>query len=111
MTYNYCIFFVFRYIYFSKKENNMPRKSPYIINLTENEHKKLLKTAHKYTSPYYLVMRAKVILLCAQGVQNKEIGEYLDLPRQIVSKWRKRFFYNRMDGLHDQPRKGRPSNS
>ena len=54
-------------------------------------------------------MRAKVILLAAEGLQNKEIGERLDLPRQIVSKWRKRFFEQRLAGLQDRPRRGRPA--
>jgi transposase len=53
-------------------------------------------------------MRAKVVLLAADGLSNKEIGERLDLPRQIVSKWRKRFYRKRLAGLQEQPRRGRP---
>jgi transposase len=64
--------------------------------------------AQKYTSPYYVVVRAKAILLAAEGLENKEIGERLDLPRQIISKWRKRFFEERLSGLQDRPRQGRP---
>jgi len=52
-------------------------------------------------------MRAKVILLAAEGVSNKQIGEQLQLPRQIVSKWRKRFFEQRLAGLQERPRRGR----
>jgi len=62
----------------------------------------------KYTAPYRDVMRAKVILFAAQGLSNKEIGKRLDLPRQIVSKWRKRFFGQRLAGLQEQSRRGRP---
>ena len=54
-------------------------------------------------------MRAKVVLLAAQGLDNKSIGSKLDLPRQVVSKWRKRFFVQRMRGLEDRSRAGRPS--
>ena len=64
--------------------------------------------AQKYTSPYYEVVRAKAILLAADGWQNKEIGERLQTPRQIISKWRKRFFEERLAGLQDRPRRGRP---
>jgi len=64
--------------------------------------------AQKYTSPYFEVVRAQVILLAANGLENKEIGERLNLPRQIVSKWRKRFFKQRVAGLQDHPRQGRP---
>jgi transposase len=54
-------------------------------------------------------MRAKVILLAADGLSNKQIGERLQLPRQIVSKWRKRFCEQRLAGLHERPRRGRPA--
>jgi len=86
----------------------MPRTSPYKIVLNADERLYLQKMARKYTSPYYEVVRAKAILMAAEGLENKEIGEYLDLPRQIVSKWRKRFFEERLAGLHDRPRQGRP---
>lgn len=86
----------------------MPRKSPYEIVLTSEELRNLEAMARKYTLPYFKVMRAKIVLLSAQGFDNNEIGEKLDLPRQIVSKWRKRFFEKRLAGLHDQPRRGRP---
>ena len=86
----------------------MPRKSPYDISLTNNERDTLQGIARKYTSPYYDVIRAKAILLAAEGLENKEIGKRLYLPRQIVSKWRKRFFEQRLAGLQDRPRQGRP---
>jgi transposase len=51
-----------------------------------------------------VVIRAKVILLAADGWRNDQIAARLDMPRQIVGKWRKRFFENRFDGLLDLPR-------
>jgi transposase len=54
------------------------------------------------------VVRAKVILLAAQGLRNDEIGARVDLPRQIVSKWRQRFYRQRLGGLQAEPRGGRP---
>lgn len=86
----------------------MPRKSPYNILLSADEKSQLQALARKYTSPYCQVMRAKIVLLAADGLTNKEIGQRLDLPRQIVSKWRKRFFDNRLTGLQERPRRGRP---
>lgn len=86
----------------------MPRKSPYLINLDPYERAVLKEMANKYTSPYYQVIRAKIVLYAADGLQNKQIGKRLDLPRQIVSKWRKRFFEKRISGLYDLPRHGRP---
>jgi len=86
----------------------MPRKSPYRVILIADEKKKLQDTARKYTSSYCEVVRAKIILLAAEGSSTKQIGERLDLHRQIVSKWRKRFFEQRLAGLQEKPRRGRP---
>jgi len=62
----------------------MPRKSPYSIVLTPAEEAELKRMASKYTAPYYQVVRAKVILMTAQGLDNDTIGRRLSLPRQIV---------------------------
>ena len=86
----------------------MPRKSPYEIVLTGVEREALERVVRKYTSPYCDIMRAKIALLAADGLENKQIGERLDLPRQIVSKWRKRFFEERLAGLEERSRRGRP---
>ena len=87
----------------------MPRRSPYRIVLTPTEERELERVARRYTAPYCQVMRAKVVLLAAQGLDNQSIGLKFDLPRQIVSKWRKRFFALRLAGLEDRSRTGRPS--
>ena len=86
----------------------MPRKSPYRIVLSKEERQELERLANRYTAPYYLVVRAKLVLMAAEGLDNKTIAQRLSLPRQIVSKWRKRFFEERMAGLEDKPRPGRP---
>jgi CRP-like cAMP-binding protein len=86
----------------------MPRKSPFEIVLTEKEKQSLEKMARKYTLPYYQIVRAKAILLAAQEWSNKEISEYLHLRREIVVKWRKRFYEEGLTGLQDRPRTGRP---
>ena len=87
----------------------MPQTSPYTIELTEPEQSKLGSLSRQYTAPYYQVIRAKLILLAAQGWGNDQIAERLDIPRKSVIKWRKRFYYERFDGLQDQPRPGRPA--
>ena len=86
----------------------MPRKSPFHIVLTAEEKTRLESIARRYTCAYNSVVRAKIVLLAAQDVDNKEIAGRLDLPREVVSKWRKRFFEERMAGLEDRPRRGRP---
>ena len=86
----------------------MPRHSPFPIVLTGREKSALEDIARKYTSPYFMVVRAKAILLAAQGLPNDQIADRISLPRQIISKWRKRFFEERLDGLENLPRPGRP---
>jgi transposase len=87
----------------------MPRNSPYWVELSQEEKTKLEALAQKYTAPYFSVVRAKIVLLAAQGLSNDEIGSRLDLARQVVSKWRKRFCEKRLAGLSDQSRPGRPA--
>lgn len=86
----------------------MSRKSPYSITLSPHEANELSKRAHKYTLPYFSVIRAKIILLAAQGLPNDEIALRLSTRREVVSMWRKRFFEQRLDGLEERPRPGRP---
>lgn len=86
----------------------MPRRSPYTILLSDDEEEQLSTVAGKYTAPYFEVVRAKIILYAAQGLENQEIASRLELPRQVVSKWRKRFYKRRLEGLDDRPRSGRP---
>lgn len=85
----------------------MPRHSPFAITLTVREREELEALARRYTSSYREVVRAKIVLYAAAGLRNDEIGARLDMPRQIVSKWRKRFAEQRMPGLAEQSRQGR----
>jgi transposase len=87
----------------------MPRKSPFSIALSKEERIVLESQVRKYTSPYRDVIRAKIVLLAADELGNELIAARLDTPRQIVSKWRKRFALARLPGLEAQPRGGRPA--
>jgi transposase len=73
--------------------------SPYRIELTREERQELVARARRYTSPYRDVVRAKLVLLAAQGVSNDVIAARLDLPRQVVCKWRQRFWRYRAQCL------------
>ena len=86
----------------------MPRKSPFWITLTDEEAQVLKRRAQKYTLPYFQVQRAQMILLAAQGLRNDEIAARLNTRREVVSQWRKRFFHERLPGLEELPRPGRP---
>ncbi len=87
----------------------MPRESPFLIRLSNGERRILEERCRQYTLPYRDVVRAKLVLLAADGLENKEIGERLDMPRPVVSKWRKRFFQERLQGIEERSRGGRPS--
>ena len=86
----------------------MPRSSPYRIDLSDEERAALDSLARSYTSPYWQVTRARMVLLAAEGLRNDEIAARLDCGRDVVSQWRKRFFEQRLAGLEDRPRRGRP---
>jgi transposase len=86
----------------------MPRISPYLLDLSVDQRRELEARARKYTLPYRDVVRAKMILMAADGLGNDEIAARLDTGREIVSKWRKRFFEHGIAGLEERPRTGRP---
>ena len=85
----------------------MPRKSPFIIELSPAERSALEATSRRYSAPYRDVVRARIVLLAAGREENVEIARRLELPVQVVSKWRKRFFEERLAGLAERPRTGR----
>jgi hypothetical protein len=86
----------------------MPRRSPFQIVLSPEERRTLTGRAGQYTRPYFEVLRAKMILLAAEGWANDAIARSLHTRREVVSHWRKRFFEQRLAGLEDLPRSGRP---
>jgi len=86
----------------------LPRNSQYGIDLSASEERELRRRAAKYTLPYFEVVRARMILLAAEGLSNDQIAARLDTRREVVSMWRKRFFEERLAGLDERSRPGRP---
>jgi hypothetical protein len=86
----------------------MPRHSPYPVVLSPEETHVLTARAAQYTRPYFEVQRAQMILLAAEGWDNTAIADRLQTRREVVSLWRKRFYDDRLAGLDDRPRSGRP---
>ena len=86
----------------------MPRNSPFHIELSVDESAELNRRAATYTLPYFGVVRAKMILMAADGMDNDEIAARLDTRREVVSQWRQRFFKERLAGLEERARPGRP---
>lgn len=50
---------------------------------------------------------ARTVLKAADGLQNKEIAHRLSLPLQVVTRWRKRFYRERLPSIEECPRTGR----
>ena len=89
----------------------MAREAP-TIWLSADEEKQLRKLAHALSTPQALAFRARIILRCAvlPGVpRNDHVAQELGCDADTVSKWRRRFQRQRLDGLSDLSRSGRPA--
>src|SRR5580658_5978742 len=78
------------------------------LTLTEEERTRLESLAHRARSQSLLARRARVILACAEGLDNKAAARKLRCSPGMVGKWRSRFLKSRVAGLHDEPRPGAP---
>jgi transposase len=83
------------------------RKVPPVI-LSGDERAELESLAGRRKTAQAIALRAKVVLLAAEGMQNKEISARLRMHEATVGKWRRRFLVSRLNGLHDEPRPGAP---
>jgi transposase len=87
----------------------MPRRSPFGITLDAETREIFERRGRRYTLPYREVVRAQLVLLAAEGLDNDDIAARLNTRRDVVSKWRKRFFEEGLAGLEERPRRGRPA--
>ena len=81
-------------------------KAPLV--LTDQERQTLVRWSRRATTAQALALRCKIVLACAEGHTNKAVAERLGIWPQTVTKWRGRFVRDRLDGLVDEPRPGRP---
>jgi transposase len=77
------------------------------IHLTDEEQSQLESWVRKTTTEQRMVQRARIVLEGAAGKTSKEIALMLKLRAATVSKWRTRFYRNRLAGLDDAPRPGK----
>ena len=81
-------------------------KQPLVV--TEEERARLESLAHRARSQALLARRARVVLACAEGLDNKTVAKKLRCCLGMVGKWRSRFLKARLEGLYDEPRPGAP---
>jgi transposase len=86
----------------------MPIPSAVEIELTDEERSVLESWTRRHTSAQALALRARIVLAAAGELTNGEIAESLGISRPTVTKWRNRFAQQRLEGLLDEPRPGRP---
>jgi len=78
------------------------------IDLTVLERQELESLEGRRGTAQGLARRARIVLLAAEGLENKEICAVLNVDANTVGKWRRRYAEGRLDGLFDEPRPGRP---
>ena len=78
------------------------------LTVTEEERERLESLAHRARSQALLARRARVVLACAEGLDNKAVAKRLRCSLGMVGKWRSRFLAARLEGLSDEPRPGAP---
>jgi transposase len=76
--------------------------------LSDEERQTLQRWARRPTSAQALALRAKIVLACAEGATNKDVAAEFSVTAQMVGKWRARFVADRLAGLSDEDRPGRP---
>ncbi|MHC4184176.1 MAG: helix-turn-helix domain-containing protein, partial [Planctomycetota bacterium] len=86
----------------------MPRKTPKIV-ISREDKVTLLNRASSRTLPKQTVDRAKMILDSEAGKPVKQIAQELNTYPNKVIYWRQGYVKNGLEGLHDNPRSGRPS--
>jgi transposase len=78
------------------------------ITLTDEDRRQLLSWSRGRSTPHRLVLRSEIVLMSADGLQNKEIAQKLHTRQKTVGLWRNRFASHGLDGIRkDAPRPGR----
>jgi FixJ family two-component response regulator len=83
----------------------MARKAPE-VSLNEDEREALEGLTRRRKTAQALATRARIVLMCAKGMRNKEVAGQLGVDQATVGKWRRRFVERGVEWLHDAQRPG-----
>jgi len=86
----------------------MPSPVAVAIELSVAERDQLDAWTRRRSSAQAVALRSRIVLAAAEGLKNTEIAERVGVTRPVVTKWRNRFAEDRLEGLLDEPRPGRP---
>jgi transposase len=86
----------------------MPSPIAVEVVLSETEWEQLESWTWRGKSAEALALRSRIVLAAAEGSNNTEIAQRLSVDHATVRKWRSRFVRDRLEGLLDEPRPGRP---
>jgi len=78
------------------------------LQIRRHQRRQLERIVRKRNAKAGLVMRAQMVLMAADGLSNIAISRQLRCRAHVVGKWRRRFAASGIEGLCDQPRRGRP---
>jgi transposase len=78
------------------------------VELTDDERRTLSAWSRRRKTAQALALRSRIVLRCAAGGTIGQVAAELGVSRDMVSKWRSRFLRDRLEGLTDEPRPGRP---
>jgi transposase len=90
------------------KDESRPGRRKSELVLTGPERAQLTRWARRAKTAQFLALRARIVLRCAEGGTNKQVAAELGIAQATVNRWRARFVEDRLDGLTDEPRPGRP---
>src|SRR5918997_3363707 len=86
----------------------MPGPAAPQVELTDDERVQLTAWTRRAKSANALAMRARIVLAAADGLGNTAVAAKVGVEVGTARKWRARFLAQRLEGLLDEPRPGRP---